>query len=119
MANPVLTDKAFEKATAEASGAGYALPPPAPGTQAGISDGPISPYRAYRPMTLDGTIVRSGFLFVLLLISAVWGWNLVDVQAGQVTGFPSWSLIAVLIGFGAVIACAFKPTLSMPRRLKR
>jgi uncharacterized YccA/Bax inhibitor family protein len=60
-------------------------------------------------MTLDGTIGRSGLLFVLLLISAVWGWNLVDVQAGQVTGFPSWSIIAVLIGFGAVIACAFKP----------
>ena len=109
MANPILTDKAFEKATTEASGAGYALPPPQPGTQAGISDGPISPYRAYRPMTLDGTIGRSGLLFVLLLISAVWGWNLVDVQAGQVTGFPSWSIIAVLIGFGAVIACAFKP----------
>ena len=109
MANPILTDKAFEKATAAASGADTALPPPLPGTQAGISDGPISPYRAYRPMTLDGTIGRSGLLFVLLLISAVWGWNLVDVQAGQVTGFPSWSIIAVLIGFGAVIACAFKP----------
>jgi len=109
VANPVLTDKAFEKATAAASGADTALPPPLPGTQAGISDGPISPYRAYRPMTLDGTIGRSGLLFVLLLISAVWGWNLVDVQAGQVTGFPSWSIIAVLIGFGAVIACAFKP----------
>jgi uncharacterized YccA/Bax inhibitor family protein len=112
VANPILTDKAFEKATAAASGADTALPPPLPGTQAGISDGPISPYRAYRPMTLDGTIGRSGLLFVLLLISAVWGWNLVDVQAGQVTGFPSWSLIAVLIGFGAVIACSFKPTMS-------
>ena len=70
MANPILTDKAFEKATTEASGAGYALPPPTPGTQAGITDGPISPYRAYQPMTLDGTIARSGLLFVLLLISA-------------------------------------------------
>jgi len=112
VANPILTDKAFEKATADASGAGYALPPPSPGTQAGISDGPISPYRAYRPMTLDGTIARTGLLFVLLLISAVWGWNQVEVQAGQVTGFPGWSLIAVLIGFGAVIACSFKPTMS-------
>jgi hypothetical protein len=54
-----LTDKAFEKATAEASGAGYALPPAGPGTQAGISDGPISPYRAYRPMTLDGPSPRA------------------------------------------------------------
>jgi uncharacterized YccA/Bax inhibitor family protein len=112
VANPILTDKAFEKATADASGAGYALPPPAPDTQAGMSDGPISPYRAYQPMTLDGTIARTGLLFVLLLISAVWGWNQVEVQAGQVTGFPGWSLIAVLIGFGAVIACSFKPTMS-------
>ena len=52
MANPMLNDKAFEKAAAAASGADAALPPPAPGTQAGpISDGPISPYRSYRPMT--------------------------------------------------------------------
>ena len=59
MANPILNDKAFEQATAAASGADAALPPPAPGTQAGpISDGPISPYRSYRPMTLDGTIAQ-------------------------------------------------------------
>jgi uncharacterized YccA/Bax inhibitor family protein len=112
VANPILTDKAFEKATAAASGADAALPPPAPGTQVGIDDGPISPYRAYRPMTLDGTIARTGILFVLLLAAAVWGWNQVEVTAGQVTGFPSWSLIAVLIGFAAVIVCSFKPTLS-------
>ena len=112
MANPILTDKAFEKATAAASGADASLPPPAAETRVGIDDGPISPYRAYQPMTLDGTIGRAGILFALLLIAAIWGWNQVEVTAGQVTGFPSWSLIAVLVGFGAVIACSFKPTLS-------
>jgi uncharacterized YccA/Bax inhibitor family protein len=110
VANPILTDQAFEKATASASGADAALPPPAPGTQAGpISDGPISPYRAYQPMTLDGTIAVTGILFVLLIAAAIWGWNLVDVKDGEVTGFPTWSLIAVLVGFGAVLLAAFKP----------
>ena len=110
MANPILTDQAFEKATASASGADAALPPPAPGTQAGpISDGPISPYRAYSPMTLDGTIAVTGILFVLLLGAAIWGWNQVEVTDGEVTGFPTWSLIAVLVGFGAVLLAAFKP----------
>jgi uncharacterized YccA/Bax inhibitor family protein len=112
VANPVLTDTAFEKATAAASGADAALPPPAPGTQIGIDDGPISPYRAYQRMTLDGTLWRTGFLFVLLIAAAAWGWSLVDVQAGQVTGFPGWSLFAVLIGFGAVMLASFKPTIA-------
>ena len=112
MANPILTDQAFEKATAAASGADATLlPPPTPGTHAQpMTDGPISPYRAYQPMTLDGTIAISGFLFVLLLAAAVWGWNQVEVTEGQVTSFPTWSLIAVLIGFGAVLLASFKPT---------
>ena len=113
MSNPILTDQAFEKATAAASGADAALPPPVAGTRTQpMDDGPITPYKAYRPMSLDGTIAISGFLFVLLLAAAVWGWNLVDVKAtGEIT-FPTWSLFAVLIGFGAVILAAFKPTLA-------
>jgi uncharacterized YccA/Bax inhibitor family protein len=111
VANPILTDQVFEKATASASGADAALPPPAPGTQAApMGDGPISPYRAYQPMTLDGTIAVTGILFVLLLAAAVWGWNQVDVTDGEVTGFPTWSLIAVLVGFGCVLFASFKPT---------
>ena len=111
MANPILSDQVFEKATAAASGADAALPPPAPGTQAApMSDGPISPYRSYQPMTLDGTIAATGILFVLLLAAAVWGWNQVDVTDGEVTGFPTWSLIAVLVGFGCVLFASFKPT---------
>jgi uncharacterized YccA/Bax inhibitor family protein len=112
VSNPILNDKAFEKATVAAAGADGALPPPAVGTRVGMDDGPISPYRAYKPMTLDGTIASTGILFVLLLASAVWGWNLVDVSAGEVTSFPSWSIFAVLIGFGAVLLASFKPHLS-------
>ena len=97
MANPILTDQAFEKATASASGADAALPPPAPGTQAGpISDGPISPYRAYRPMTLDGTIAVTGILFVLLLAAAIWGWNQVEVTDGGCTPDATGTVIGEL-----------------------
>ena len=111
MANPILTDTVFEQATATASGS--ALPPPGAGTRVGpIDDGPITPYRAYKPMTLDGTLVVTGILFVILLAAAVWGWNLVEVQEGQVTSFPSWSIIAILIGFVAVLVASRKPQLT-------
>jgi uncharacterized YccA/Bax inhibitor family protein len=111
VANPILSDKVFEQATATASGS--ELPPPGAGTRVGpIDDGPISPYRAYKPMTLDGTIAATGVLFVIFLAAAVWGWNLVDVQEGQVASFPSWSIFAILIGFGAVLAASFKPHLA-------
>jgi uncharacterized YccA/Bax inhibitor family protein len=110
VANPILTDNAFEQAAVTASGG---LPPPSAGTQVGpIDDGPITPYRAYKPMTLDGTIAATGVLFVILLAAAIWGWNLVEVKEGQVASFPSWSIFAILIGFAAVLVAAFKPHLS-------
>ena len=104
MANPILTDQAFEKATASASGADAALPrphrAPRPVPSATARSRPTAPTE---PMTLDGTIAVTGILFVLLLAAAIWGWNQVEVTDGEVTGFPTWSLIAVLIGFGAVL----------------
>jgi uncharacterized YccA/Bax inhibitor family protein len=117
MANPVLNEKAFDKA-AGITAASATLPPPAPGTvyYPPISDGPVTPYRTAEPMTLNGTLWATAMLFALLLATAVVGWNMVDVRTDEfgreVTEFPTWTLIAVLIGFGVVLLASFKPHLT-------
>jgi uncharacterized YccA/Bax inhibitor family protein len=117
VANPILNEKTFENATIEASGGTLPAPDAATRVQP-ITDGPISPYRPFKPMTLDGTLAATGILFVLLLASAVWGWSLVKTTTDNVTGqaavttFPGWSIFAILIGFVAVIVASRKPTLS-------
>jgi uncharacterized YccA/Bax inhibitor family protein len=117
VANPILNDKVFEEARVSASGS--SLPPPDAATRVQpMTDGPITPYRAFKPMTLDGTLASTGILFVLLLGAAIWGWNLVGVStnpttgASEVTTFPTWSLFAILIGFGAVMLASFRPHLA-------
>jgi len=116
MANPVLNDKAFK----EANEAGYASgawgPPkgygtPIPGTP--ITDGPISDWNSKR-MTVEGTATATGVFLVILLAAAAYGWSQVQVSAGEVTRFPAWSIIAILIGFGAVVALRFKPQWAKP-----
>jgi uncharacterized YccA/Bax inhibitor family protein len=118
MANPVLNEKAFDKA-AGITAADATLPPPAPGTvyYPPISDGPVTPYRTAEPMTLNGTLWATAMLFALLLAAAVVGWNLVDTQPNEfgeqeVTAFPAWTLIAILVGFGVVLLASFKPHLA-------
>ena len=131
MANPLLNDKSFGKA----AGTGT-LPPPAdpnrPGalytgpiadqaTQAGwaapASSAPTYPGAGVKPMTVNGTIWATLVLFGLLLVAAVFGWNAVDVgtdSAGEqiLVSFPSWTLLAILVGFGVVLLASFKPHLA-------
>jgi uncharacterized YccA/Bax inhibitor family protein len=118
MANPVLNEKAFDKAAGVTAATGT-LPAPAPGTvyYPPITDGPVSPHRTAKPMTLNGTLWATAMLFALLLAAAVVGWNLVDTRTTEfgeqeVTGFPTWTLLAVLIGFGVVLLASFKPHLT-------
>ena len=105
MPNPVLNDKTFEKAEAEA---GWAAPGAEPRTAAApvgpITDGPSSPYVAYQPeggvMTRAGAYTATGVLLAILFIGAFVGWFTVsESPAGDVTSFPSWLLLPL---FGAV-----------------
>jgi uncharacterized YccA/Bax inhibitor family protein len=113
MPNPVLNDKAFEKAAdprsaaLAAEGATVWNPP--------ITDGPASPYKPYTPtatMTMGGAVSATGVLLALLLVSGAIGWSLVEVQAGEVTRFPGWLLLPVLAGVGLVIWASFKPPMA-------
>jgi uncharacterized YccA/Bax inhibitor family protein len=105
MANPVLNDAAFKRA----SGTGVTtLPPPDISTRVGV---PAATAPA-GVMTVNGTLLATMGLLALLIAAAIVGWQTVTVEDGEVTRFPGWSLILILVGFGAVIGALAKPTLA-------
>jgi len=118
MPNPVLNDKTFQKAEADA---GWAAPGADTRTATSpvgpITDGPTTPYVAYRPegevMTRAGAYTATGVLLALLFVGAFAGWfTVAESPTGEVTSFPGWLLLPL---FGAVIlgfVCAFKPKLA-------
>jgi uncharacterized YccA/Bax inhibitor family protein len=107
MANPLLNDKAFGEA---ATRDGATWQPP-------IDDGPISPWQSaadrVERMTVAGTAQATALLLVLLLVAAAFGWAAVDSPApGQAVSFPAIAFLGVIVGFAAVIASMFKPSLA-------
>ena len=55
-------------------------------------------------MSIGGVGRSTMILFALFLPAAVWGWTQVSVQR-----FPTWTIGAIIFGFVAVIAGAFRP----------
>ncbi len=119
MSNPFFNERKMEKDRAEFGEAGWGAST-ATGTsvmsdqaltRAPVSDGPIS--RHERSMTLNGTISAAATLLILLLVSATFGWFAAEGpvnEFGQETyQFPALGMIGIVIGFGAVIASAFRP----------
>jgi uncharacterized YccA/Bax inhibitor family protein len=127
MPNPIMNDKALEDAAAKEgwaaptglpAGAGALAPPVPSPLDAGqgpwgppVTDGPISTWHG-RVMTVNGTISATGVLMVLLLASAVVGWNSVEESIDGSVQFPPISMIGVIVGFVAVIVASFKPNLA-------
>jgi uncharacterized YccA/Bax inhibitor family protein len=122
VANPILNEQAFQR-----SGGVGTLPPPeragwgapagglttgGPVTGGPITDGPVTPWERAKVMTLDGVVITFSALFVLLLISAAVGWNLVEATDGTVTSYPGWTIGLILGGFAAVLVAVFRPTWS-------
>ena len=118
MANPLLNDKAFSKAVERTPDqAGWAAPKggsaaDAPTTwNAPITDGPVSPWRSANPMTANGAMSATLFLMVLLVGAATYGWSSVQtIGVGEAVSFPSWAMIAFIVGFVSVLVATFKPT---------
>ncbi len=105
--NPALDERIFKREAAAAAssapgGAGTRTPP--------ISDGPVSPWRGYRAMTVGGVARATGLLFVVLLATATFGWSQVkpptELSAGST---PGWLFIALLAGLGLAIATIVRP----------
>jgi uncharacterized YccA/Bax inhibitor family protein len=104
MANPLLTDSTFKRAS------GTALPPPDISTR---WDAPAVTARRTDVMTVNGTIQATLGMLALLLAGGYVGWRSVEVNAAnEVTKFPTWTLALVLVGFGLVMVSSFKPHLA-------
>jgi uncharacterized YccA/Bax inhibitor family protein len=102
MANPVLTEKAFERGRDE-SEPGWAAPDTATAAP------PTTPTRATRTMTANGTFARAFVLFLLVLAGGAFGWQQVDVTSANDISFPGWSWIILIGAFAAAMVCAFVP----------
>jgi uncharacterized YccA/Bax inhibitor family protein len=106
MANPVLSEKGFERAIDEGS-PGWAAPDAAMAGQA-----PPAAARAERVMTANGAFARAFVLFLLVLAGGAFGWSQVEASGVNQIDFPGWSW-AVLIGaFAVAMICAFVPKAS-------
>ncbi|MFT6814091.1 MAG: putative YccA/Bax inhibitor family protein [Ilumatobacter sp.] len=115
MANPVFNDDRMRR-----DASGWAAPvrggnaaPLSTGSplNAPTNDGPTTPW-SKDVMTINGTITAVGSLFILLLISASFGWSAAGGTAlnGEATySFPPIAMVGIIVGFGAVIASSFKP----------
>lgn len=114
--NPALSDAAFQRVGhTDAGRAGWAAPQgqyPPPG-QIPPSGDASSPWRpgpvdTTDRMTINGTITATGVLTVLLLLSAVVGWNAVESNPFTVE-LPGWFFIALIAAVGSAIATILKP----------
>ena len=115
MANPVFNDDTMRR-----DAAGWAAPvrgghiapvPTGSPLNAPTNDGPITPW-SKDVMTVNGTITAVASLFILLLISASFGWSAAGgtTLTGEATySFPPIAIVGIIVGFAAVIASSFKP----------
>jgi uncharacterized YccA/Bax inhibitor family protein len=76
-----------------------------------ITDGPVTPWRSANPMTANGAMSATLLLMALLIGAATYGWSTVDtIGVGDAISFPSWAMIAMIVGFVSVLVATFKPT---------
>ena len=80
-----------------------------------IDDGPVSSWNK-KVMTVNGTISATTVLFILLLMSASFGWSQAsgpDLANGEATyQMPPIAWVGIIVGFIAVIVASFKPALA-------
>jgi len=121
--NPALSDKAFKRATDTDTGqVGWAAPgraaaggysqggyvPPAPDTVSPWRPGPPESAVATDAMSVNGVVTATGVLLVLLIATAVVGWNAVESNPDTVE-MPGWIFGALIAAIGAAIATIIKP----------
>jgi uncharacterized YccA/Bax inhibitor family protein len=128
MPNPVLTPERWEKQANEDK-SGWAAPATGAAGMAGgfgattAQGGADAPASGTAPMTVGGTMLATGVLFVCLLATAFIGWSQVTQtetttivqgvpQTSIQTNFPSWiwlpMIVALVLGFVTI----FKPKLA-------
>ena len=115
MTNPVLNEQALAKASNT-----WAAPQSDTGHFPPVSDGPSSPY-VRETMTVNGVISATSALFVLLLVSAAFGWYQTgapqevvrsDGTIGYDNTIPALAWGGLIVGVGLTFLLMFKPQLA-------
>jgi uncharacterized YccA/Bax inhibitor family protein len=120
MSNPLLNDSrlanaANSVAVSEGAQPGWAAPQgqqrstTIPGGP--VSDGPVSTWNA-ETMTVGGVAQTTGILFLILLVSAYFGWINTETNAIGQPQLPALAIVATLFGFAIAVFLAFKPMLA-------
>jgi uncharacterized YccA/Bax inhibitor family protein len=115
MANPVLNERVLHQA-------GTTWAPPEPNTEyfPPVNDGPSSPF-VRNVMTVNGVISATATLFVLLLVSATFGWIATGspqevLQANGDIGYrytiPALAWVGLVVGIGLTFLLMFRPHLA-------
>ena len=99
--NPVLKDSVFGL---DSNQSGWAAPPT--GTEA-------NPFVANESMTVESTVTKTLFLFLILMTSAAFTWRIAEPNARGEVNAITWPLLVVsmIAGFVAVIVISRKPKL--------
>lgn len=63
-------------------------------------------------MTIGGTAAKTGLLLALVIGSGMWGWTLVDPEAGT-SSIPGWLFLLMIGVFVLAIVTAFKPRIAV------
>ena len=111
MSNPVLNERTLRQAPTT-----WAPPEPSSDHFPPVTDGPVSPWRP-EVMTVNGTISATSTLFVLLLVSAAFGWmqtETIQFEDGTsaVSGIPMLAWVGLFVGIGLTFLLMFKPHLA-------
>jgi len=115
MANPVLNERTLSQAS-------HTWAPPATDTEyfPPVNDGPTTPF-VRETMTVNGVISATATLFVLLLVSAAFGWFrtgapqeviLPDGTVGYNNSIPMLAWGGLIVGVGLTFLLMFKPHLA-------
>jgi uncharacterized YccA/Bax inhibitor family protein len=115
MSNPVLNESTLQSARST-----WATEAPPTGRVPGIDDGPLSPWRPTRVMTVDGTIRATAVLFALLLVGAAVGWAMVGEPsivirngvAYEQSAIPALAWGGLIVGVALTFLLMFKPRLA-------
>ena len=115
MSNPVLNERRLQ-----AAGTTWAPPEPSTDHFPPVTDGPVSSWRP-EVMTVNGVISATATLFVLLLISATYGWietggpEEVVLSDGSIDfnySIPALAWGGMILGIGLTFLLMFKPHLA-------
>ncbi len=117
MPNPVLSPQRWESETGNSGQAGWAAPTGLGGQAQLLAD-------SGGVMTVGGTATATAVLFVLSLVTGVWGWSQVSQSTSQIlqpdgtylevvnTQFPGWLFLPVIGALVLAMITIFKPKLA-------